>query len=84
MGWEDQTRLPIQLQKGGVGLWEKATLQTFMIDPHNGSGGRGDWMLGKVSETPTPRLEDRIAGPTTRMCTHTDTQTHTHTCTPLS
>lgn len=32
---------PASHRKGGAGLREKATLQTFMIDPHHGSGGEG-------------------------------------------
>lgn len=86
---EALTCLPIQPQKGDVGLREKATLQTFMIDPHHGSGGEGVVCEAR-SETPTHSLEDRGAGPSTvctpmctythtRVCTRTHTHTHMHT-----
>lgn len=49
-----------------------------MIDPHNGlGGGRGlRCMSGKALETPTPRLEDRAAGPSAQVRVRAHTHTH--------
>lgn len=63
------------LWKEGVGLWEKATLQTFMIDPSMAQGqGLG-----------TRQAEDRGTGLSWYMRTlSTPPLTHTHTHIHLS